>query len=201
MTFAIRNVEVKIDNRRDILLLLLYSPGKSQEPNAPLVGRTRIVKMLFLFRKEAMAHFRKGTNITEENFYEFFPWTFGPFSAQIYDDLKFFELRNFLSTSNSSEDALPESAAEWEMWLSSSLPGIARNSYSEFQEEQFQLTPKGEKFVRERLYSALSVPQKKLLQVFRSRMESAPLRAILSHVYEQYPEMTDKSEIRDQFIE
>ena len=191
---------MKINNRRDILLLLLYSPGKSKEPNAPIVGRTRLVKVLFLFREEALSHFRKGTEINPENFYEFFPWTFGPFSAQIYDDLKFFELRGFLAKNDSPDDALPESAAEWEMWLSNSLPGVASYSYSEYQEEEFQLTSEGEHFVRDKLYGALSHNQKQLLQQFRSRTESAPLRAILTYVYEQYPEMTDKSEIRGQVL-
>jgi hypothetical protein len=36
---------------KHILLLLLYSPGNSDHPNEPLVGRTRIIKMLFLFDK------------------------------------------------------------------------------------------------------------------------------------------------------
>ena len=42
---------MKINDRRDILLLFLYSPGKSSEPNQPIMGRTRLVKMLFLERK------------------------------------------------------------------------------------------------------------------------------------------------------
>ena len=61
-----------LNNRKDILLLLLYSPGKTGNPNEPIVGRTRLIKMLFLFKKEALAHFAHGTEISDENFYEFF---------------------------------------------------------------------------------------------------------------------------------
>jgi hypothetical protein len=191
---------VKINNRRDILLLLLYSPGKSSEPNQPIVGRTRLVKMLFLFKEEALKEFRKGTEINEDNFYDFFAWSFGPFSSQVYDDLKFFELRGFIETNESGEDTLPESAAEWEMWLSSSLPEATDYSYTEYQEEQFQLTERGVRFVEENLYDLLSRSQKNLIREFRKRMESSPLRAILSYVYKNYPKLTEKSEIREQII-
>jgi len=107
----------EINNRKDILLLLLYSPGVSKSYNEPIEGKTRLVKMLFLFKTEVLPHFRRGTKITEENFYEFFPWDFGPFSAQVYDDIAFFMLRGFVESSAAEGDGLPESAAEWEKWL------------------------------------------------------------------------------------
>jgi len=47
----------RITNRRDILLLLLYSPGVSSQVNEPIAGRTRLVKMLFLFKKELLGQF------------------------------------------------------------------------------------------------------------------------------------------------
>jgi hypothetical protein len=56
----------KINNRRDVLLLLLYSPGKRGAINEPIVGRTRLVKMLFLFSKEGLPQYRKGTEINEQ---------------------------------------------------------------------------------------------------------------------------------------
>lgn len=190
----------KIDNRRDILLLLLYSPGRSEVPNRPITGRTRLVKMLFLFKHEALHEFRKGTEITEENFYEFFPWNFGPFSSQVYDDLNFFELRGFLRRGETDEETIPESAAEWAMWLSSSQPDSTEDNVSEYVEETFQLTPKGQAFVEENLLPNLAPGQRKLLKEFRARLEAAPLRAILKHVYENYPGQIEKSTIREQVL-
>ena len=184
-----------IDNRRDILLLLLYSPGRSEEFNQPIAGRTKLVKMLFLFMEEALKDFRRGTEITKENFYTFFPWDFGPFSSEIYDDLQFFELRNFICTDVSDEETIPESAAEWTLWLSSSNPDSENDHYSEYREEKFWLTEKGCHFVRSNLYSDLKNSQTKLLKEFRSRIESVPLRALLKYVYERYPSQTTKSRI------
>ena len=168
---------MKIDNRRDILLLLLYSPGKSAQVNQSFIGRTKLVKMLFLFKKEALKYFRRGTEITEEDFYAFVPWHFGPFSVEVYDDLNFFELCKFIYRKSSSrEETTPQAAAEWALWLTSCHADGDDDIYSEYQEEEFVLTEKGCGFVEKNLYSQLSRKQAKLLKEFRSRMESAPLQ-------------------------
>lgn len=188
----------RINNRRDILLLLLYSPGATGQTNEPITGRTRLTKMLFLFKNEALPHFRKGTEITDENFYEFFAWKFGPFSSQVYDDLTFFVLRDFIGTSAAEEEGLPESAEEWNRWLSEAEDRVP-SEVSEYQEEKFTLTPKGEAFARE-LYDTLSPSQKDLLKAFKTRISTAPLRAILKYVYRSYPGMTDESLIADDIL-
>lgn len=190
----------KINNRKDILLLLLYSPGRTDKVNEPIAGRTRLLKMLFLFRAEALEHFRRGTEITEDNFYSFFPWDFGPFSTEVYDDLSFFTLRGFIESSSTTEETLPESAAEWEMWLSAWKPDSSLESISdEYEEEQFQLTEKGMRFAAD-LFSSLATNQKKLLKEFKARMVAVPLRALLRYVYENYPEQTSRSQIREEVI-
>jgi uncharacterized protein YwgA len=188
-----------INNRKDILLLLLYSPGASERANEPIVGRTRLIKMLFLFKVEAMEFFKKGTEINEANFYDFFAWNFGPFSTEVYDDLEFFELRGFIRRSETQEETIPESAAEWQMWLSAASPDSTLNSLSEYEEEEFQLTEKGSKFSAS-LYNTLTPSQKKLLKEFRLRTTSVPLRALLRYVYENYPEQTTESEILEKIV-
>lgn len=189
----------RINNRRDILLLLLYSPGATPDFNEPIVGRTRLVKMLFLFGEEALAHFRRGTEITSGNFYEFFAWSFGPFSRQVYDDLTFFTLKGFIVASDTTEDALPESAAEWDLWLSGSAESSEDDSIIDYTEQTFRLSERGQKFAAE-LYGTLVPQQKRLLQQFKNRLSSAPLRSILRYVYDTYPELTDKSEIVDDVL-
>ena len=61
----------KLNNRKDILLLLLYSPGKTGKFNEPIVGKTRLIKMLFLFKKEALSHFSRGLKYLIEIFMSF----------------------------------------------------------------------------------------------------------------------------------
>lgn len=188
-----------IDNRKDILLLLLYSPGLTQAVNEPITGRTRLMKMLFLFKEEALKHFRSGIAIDSGNFYQFFPWDFGPFSLQVYDDLTFFELRGFIARDDAEEETLPEAAAEWEKWINMSGSNSDEVVMSEYDEQVFRLTLKGEQFAGE-LFSLLSAEQKHLLQEFKARLLAAPLRALLKYVYEHFEEQTTKSKIKERVL-
>lgn len=189
----------KINNRKDILLLLLYSPGIRADVSEPIAGRTRLTKMLFLFREEALQHFRSGTSITAANFYEFFAWDFGPFSTQVYDDLLFFLLRGFVeSGATESDDVLPEEAAEWEKWTETNDLAVSEEGF-DFQEESFRLTDKGTTFTKE-LYDQLSGAQRNLLREFKLRTTKVPLRALLQYVYSNYPDQIVKSKIREQVL-
>ena len=188
-----------IDNRRDILLLLLYSPGRQDLENEPIVGRTRLVKMLFLFKEEILREFRSGTEITEERFYEFFPWRYGPFSRQVYDDLNFFMLRDFIQSSQASEDTLPESLAEWDLWLSGASGDASEDDLVDYGEEEFTLTHRGRRFA-EALYKQLSAKQRRSLREFKRHMVRTPLRSILKYVYENYPNEIVESDIREQVL-
>ena len=138
-----------ITNRKDILLLLLYSPGVGDTPNEPVLGRTRLMKMLFLFKRELLPHFHRNVKITDDNFYAFFAWKFGPFSKEVYDDITFFELRGYLKRSPSKEDTLPESAEEWQEWLSCGDFSQEEQALAEYEEPELTLTPKGEQLARD----------------------------------------------------
>lgn len=188
-----------VNNRRDVLLLLLYSPGRTDRPNEPVVGRTRLMKMLFLFREEALKHFRGDSEITPETFYQFFPWNFGPFSRDVYDDLTFFELRGFIDRTDAAEEALPEAAAEWERWLSISSQDSSQGGVSEYDEQEFRLSERGVAFA-ESLFDSLSGNQKRLLREFKARLVDVPLRALLKYVYENYESQTEKSQIKERVL-
>jgi hypothetical protein len=181
----------RITSRRDILLLLLYAPGRTGATNEPVSGRTRLVKMLFLFKQEVLPEFRAGTEISEQNFYEFFAWDFGPFSTQVYDDLSFFQLRGFVETGPSNEESVPEAIAEWEKWRESTEIDDELDVY---EEETFRLTELGVRFCQP-MFDRLSDAQHKLLVSFKTRLGDAPLRGILRYVYKTYPAQAEKSKI------
>lgn len=187
-----------INNRKDILLLLLYSPGVKNQFNEPVKGRTRILKMLFLFKEEVLKFFRKNTYINDDNFYEYFPWNFGPFSSQVYDDITFFLLRGFIKTKDSDGDVLPEAVLEEKHWqfISGIQSSDMHNEYQEFTEEEFLLTDKGEEFTKGKLYNYLSDSQRDILKNFKRKLNSASLRAIIHYVYKKYPEMSQNSKIK-----
>ena len=188
-----------INNRKDILLLLLYSPGVTEQINEPIKGRTRILKMLFIFKKEVLNYFKKNTDINDDNFYEYFPWSFGPFSSQVYDDITFFLLRGFITTRYTNEEVLPEAASEEKHWqfISGIQSSNIQEGYQDFTEEEFLLTHKGVQFTEKELYDHLSNSQKNLLKNFKGKISGASLRAILRYVYKMYPDMTEKSQVQN----
>lgn len=192
---------MKIDNRKDLLLLLLYSPGVTDRVNEPILGRTRVMKMVFLFQKELLPRLKKDIAVPDSELYAFFPWNFGPFSSAVYDDLNFFQLRGFIeSTSdNTGDDVAEEEVAEWEKWTeSNSLDGAEEDSFG-YLDQEFNLTPKGSEFAKS-LYAGLSQTQQKLVQEFKRRLVKAPLRSLLRYVYTTYPEQTSRSQIKEQIL-
>lgn len=158
-----------------------------------------MVKMLFLFQKEGLSRFKKGTNVTEENFYEFFPWDFGPFSKQVYDDLTFLTLRGFIEAEQSEDEVLPEAAAEWREWMNFSSSESDTDEVDEYDEQLYRLTDKGLDFAKG-LYSTLKEEQKHLLKAFKAQITKSTLRALLKYVYNKYPEFTTHSKIADKVL-
>ena len=75
-------------NGKDLLLAFLYSPGVSPQNNEPIVGRTKLTKMMFLFEKQIYPRFFEDTIQIELPVFE--PYYFGPFSKQLFEDLSFF---------------------------------------------------------------------------------------------------------------
>ena len=198
--------DIKVDNRKDFLLLLLYSKGETDSFNESITGRTRMMKMMFLFKEEALEYFKKNTPVNEDNFYEFFAWSFGPFSLEVYDDITFFDLLGFLNIKDSKERKISESYSEWERWLDeTSMDGVTRiedmslSQIDTLYEEEFLLTQKGEDYAK-KLYDTISSNQKELLMNFKFKLVSAPLRGILRYVYQRYPKMTDRSIIKNNIL-
>lgn len=189
-----------INNKKDILLLFIYSKGVTDEFNEPIRGRTRLVKMLFLFCKEGLSHFKAGTEINDDNFYTFFPWYFGPFSQQIYDDVNFFQLRGFIELNNIESDNFNVSYSEANHYSDLTGISIGQNFDREtFVEQEILLTEKGISFTQE-LFSQLSDSQKVFLQQFKKKFNSTPLKAILRYVYQAYPDASTNSIIKDNIL-
>lgn len=183
-----------INNKKDILLLLLYSPGCNGEVNEPVIGRTRLVKMIFLLWRELRPFFKKNIELTDDDFYKFYAWNYGPFSKEVYDDIMFFELRGFIVSSFNDSEVLPEAAEEWKDWNNLAEVGHQTDDVLEYEERSFEISSTKVCFVAN-LYEHLSHDQKRILRMFKCKFSRTPLRAILRYVYTQYPEMTKNSRI------
>jgi len=175
-------------NGKDILLVLLYLPGKGQKINEPIIGKTRLMKTMFLFEKELYKNFN---NIDGETLPEFFTYDYGPFSNELLDSIKFFEMSNFIEEKSTGFSLLEP---EWKEYLYNINNDVGYgNNLGIFDvnipgEVKYQLTKNGIKYVEENILDKINEEQKKVLIKFKKKINTLSLDAILEYVYNKYPE-------------
>ena len=190
---------------KDILLLLLYLPGKTGEVNEPIDGRTRLTKMIYIFDEEIKDNF---DNLDKGSVPNFIPYDFGPFSRDLFDDLQFFINIEFIKEDEidielNNVKLNEEDYDEYKHNISEEI------GYGEIDEEaidreatlySYKLTEKGCKYVENNILNNITSDQKKLLIRFKKKINSLTLDSLISYVYNKYPEDTKKSKIRNDYI-
>jgi len=183
---------------KDLLLILLYSPGIGEKYNEAISGRTRIIKMVFLFEKELYKEF---FNTIKIEIPEFEPYDYGPFSKSLFDDLRFFTSINFIEA---AETRIPLSTSEqYEFELDKS--DIEDDEYSFIEpvgnvELEYKLTNIGESYVSKYLWKKFSANQHDALKRFKKNINVISLDSLLRYVYTKYPESASKSKIADKYL-
>jgi uncharacterized protein YwgA len=178
------------------LILLLLFPHDSGSLSLSIPGRTRLMKMAFLFDKEVWPDLKDEHTGDEKALPEFFAWKFGPFSSELLDDLEFLVNRGFVDVQRGAH-ATNEELEEYEYWLDES----GQSFTTEYVEEVFSLTEKGMDRAAP-LWAELTDRQRTLIDKFRAVMVKAPLSRILEYVYKKYEKegFTDRSLIRDRYL-
>lgn len=181
---------------KSLILMLLYAPTEGGA-QPPIQGRTRLMKMVFLFEKELLDDFRKDRDFDEIALPEFFAWHYGPFSARLLDDLEFLVNRGFVS-SEAKGNAVTAELEEFAYWVED----FDQEAEAEYVEEEFSLTaPKGEDHAR-MLWGSLTDNQQHLLSSFKNSLNGTSLDRILEYVYKKYQAdgYTDRSLVRDRYL-
>jgi len=186
----------KISSGKDLLMLLLYVKGHKGETAEPISGKTRLMKMIFLFEKELKRRFNLGKAIDKSAFPDFEAHNFGPFSKDVYRDLDFLEELGFVRSTQNDLDELTEDEMEeagyWEEL------GFEEEGDPPSYPTLFTLTGVGRSFVEETLLAALTDEQVIALEEFKARCTSVGLKSLLRYVYTKYPEYAVESIIKDQ---
>lgn len=186
---------------KHILLLLLYSPGKTDKLCEPVNGRTRIIKMMFLFKEQIEKNFFKDSNIELISFPEFFPWNYGPFSKDVYNDIEFFINNGFIEDIQLRKEMSEIEQDEYENWAEDYLFENEKELLTNIQnEESFRLSQRGIDFVEQKLYNHLSANQKEILRNFKKSINEFSLDAILRYTYLKFPEYKTKSKIKEKVV-
>jgi len=182
----------KINNSKDLLMVLFAAKGKKRQDYEPISGRTRIMKMIFLFEKEIQKKFDKEI-ITESELPDFEAYDYGPFSAKVYEDLEFLVNMGFIDvTSLGTDEMLPDEMEEYAYWQ------MISNDEDRVFEERFSLTELGKKYVKKQI--KLTDSEWDILDEFKKRCTIATLSSLLKYIYSRYPKYTTKSKVRDQIL-
>lgn len=194
--------EIKISNSKDILLLLLYVEGKTRGVCEPIYGRTRIMKMMFLFEKEVYKKNNFDKYIPQEKLTAFEPHKYGPFSIDIFRNMSFFINIGYIEVrSNKDKEASIADIEEFSRYLDEFI--IAEDESGEefptYEEQEFTLTEEGRQFTKA-LFDQLTEKQKESLINFKTRYNSSTLTSLLRYVYRTYPESAERSEIRSKIL-
>lgn len=185
---------------KDLLLAFLYSPGIATATNEPIVGRTKLTKMMFLFEKQIYPRFFEDTLQIELPVFE--PYYFGPFSKQLFEDLSFFESIGMIK---SEETTIPLSAAdkiesdgvfdEEDEWAEASFDDM-----SGLYELSYALTQSGIKYVADKVWLLFTDIQIEKLVAFKAQINRISLDSLLRYVYKQYPDEARKSIIASRYL-
>jgi uncharacterized protein YwgA len=189
----------KITSCKDLLMLLLYAKGHTGKQCEPIQGRTRLMKMVFLFDREIRQKLGSKNPQTQSIVPDFAAYDYGPFSPRVFSDIDFLTETGFVESCPLSEDgSLPEEAFEYNYWQAGAQ---SDDDVAEIhQQMEFGLTGLGRGFVEERLRDILTAGQWEVVDEFKKRCTSVPLRALLKYVYTKYEDMTRKSKIRDEIL-
>lgn len=172
-------------NRKDIILYLLYANGMQ-----PVTGRTRLQKVLFLLEKEQkLASHLKST-------FDFEPWKFGPYSAELLRDIEFLENVGLLKSKSVGLLGEPE-RKEQDLASLDYIDDASEYSPEQlYVQEEFCLTEHGLKFVQERIEPRLSSKIKTAIATTKKKYGRLSLSSLLRYVYIKYPRYAAKSELK-----
>ena len=184
-------------NRKDVILLLLALPGRTGRQFEPIAGRTRLMKLLYLLDKEAAI----GKRLDLPSFYSFEAYHYGPFSKDVFDDIEF--LRNVGLVRAAPEGSASIAQGDESAFLiedetldnEAHVIGEALGE-SAF-EEVFALTPKGEKFVEQKILTFVKDDAKEAIIKAKTEYASLSLSSLLRYVYRKFPESATASRLQN----
>ncbi|MBS3815630.1 MAG: helix-turn-helix transcriptional regulator [Hadesarchaea archaeon] len=143
--------------RKILPLTLIHANG-----GEPVEGRTRLQKMIFLIQKQV----EESAPLEEE--YNYFPYDYGPFSKDLYDDI----------------DELVEE-------------GLVKENLKTEEEDKkkyyYELTSKGREILEEELKTKELKELKKKIEEIKSEYNEMNLPDLLEKIYSKYPEHAEKS--------
>ena len=177
---------IPVENGTDLLIALLYAPGKTSSEGEPITGATRLQKLFFLLREG------EGPKrlVEQARAMGFQPYKMGPFSTELRDTVTELEAADILKTERLLY-VIPDDRD-----ISNDDPDDA--GPAEVSSIRYGLTDSFGLRVGKALWASLAEDQQRDLSAFKRFFNGLSLRQLLIFTYEKYPQYTTHSTIRDQ---
>jgi hypothetical protein len=205
----------RVSIRKLAVLALLAAQDDKGKPAQPIVGITRLQKLLFLTWVRLP---KTSANREIDVDFAFSPERYGPADVRLYPDLDFLVTLGHVARSHSGSleqflgagaalatEEATEAALTFSYLMDSERDG-ADLAAAENAEEAFAITPLGLRLLRH-LVSDVQKKDRALAESVigaanevRSKYGAWPLARLLKYVYSEYPEMTTASEIRERVL-
>ncbi len=165
----------------DLLLVLLYAPGKSRRTGEPVEGITRLQKLIFLLLQGR----GPGAAVEHAQGLGYRPYKMGPYSSELGVMLDELELAGIVHTER-LRYLLPDDRDETE-----SDPRVIES-------KRFSLTSDFGATVAKDVWDSLDEEFRDQLTEFKSFFNSLTLRQLLVYTYEEFPQFARESTIKTQ---
>lgn len=175
--------QIEVD---DLVILILGAPSRSKISQGKIDGITRLEKLIFLLQKETSI----SKKITEDP--EFIAYNFGPYSKKVYQAVDLLKLAGLIIESEEISNSVED------IWETEEING--EDVANQYITRKFILTDKGFRYYQA-LVDELSKHDIQILKEFKNKFAFLPLRQLVRYVYLRYPEMTEKSLIRNEILD
>jgi len=224
-----KRLQKQISARKLTILLLLAAPDMNNQIAQPILGTTRMQKLVFLVSEKIGIALKDSTYFSFDFKYE--AEKFGPADLNLYQDLDFLKAMRLITCDGNgalepsfepsvetifeqpsvkNPIMLPEEKEEMELsfeYLMGVEPSELLTADVETESEsEYAITEKGLKLI-ENLKNNFEGRQKELFEALenacaaiRQEYASRNLRRLLKYVYDNYSSLTTKSIIRDKII-
>jgi uncharacterized protein YwgA len=186
-------------DKKDIILILLASKKH------PLVGTTKLQKLLFLAEKEKLI-------LPDEDDFNFQPYKYGPVSKELYNDLDFLVNIGYITKSDNRDKLNELEINNLENYNSSIfLSERPANSeeddcdnfdYDKLARENdsvvYNITDEGINYLKNNNYCQTEEYEK--VEEVNKKYGNYSLTALLQYVYRNYPDYTEESEIKKDIL-
>jgi len=190
-------METKKLNGADYLLLLLYLDNQK-----PIKGAIRLTKMMFLLENEILPELKKK-GLDAEKMPGFLAYNFGPFSKELYEQIDFFANIKFIEAIDIKATEEMGEVDDWNgEWFNNADEPVDLGISIDSKYMQYTLLPLGKAYVEKKILATtlLTDEQRKILEVFKSKIVKTSAKDILRYVYTKYPASAVNSLIKKDII-